>query len=135
MPESRILRAADADIVAVSVGTDTRWSWRIVTRTGHMLQQSSATFPTLAEALIDGRAHLEDAARAQSATTGDGPDVSGDRPRPSQRPECRSSPSESATPGLGVPPSHGMAAYTSSKATIVNTSPVRIGVGRAPASA
>jgi hypothetical protein len=80
MPESRVLRAADADIVAVSVGTDTRWSWRILTRTGHLLRQSSATFPTLAEALIDGRAHLDDAARAQSATTENRSDVSGDRP-------------------------------------------------------
>jgi hypothetical protein len=81
MSDSRILRPADAEIVAVSVGTDTRWSWRILSRTGHLLRQSSATFPTLAEALIDGRAHLDDAAtRAQSATTEHRSDVSGDRP-------------------------------------------------------
>jgi hypothetical protein len=58
MSESRTLRSAEADVVAVCVGTDTRWSWRIVSRTGHLLQQSSATFPTLIEALMDGRGHL-----------------------------------------------------------------------------
>jgi hypothetical protein len=80
MSDSQILRPADAEIVAVSIGTDTRWSWRILTRTGHLLRQSSATFLTLAEALIDGRAHLDDAAKTQSATTENRSDVSGHGP-------------------------------------------------------
>ena len=67
MSESRTLRSIEADVVAVSVGTDTRWSWRILTRAGHMLQQSSATFPTLIEALRDGRRHLANASRISNS--------------------------------------------------------------------
>jgi hypothetical protein len=55
MPEPRIMRPVEADIVAVSVGTDTRWSWRIISQAGELLQQSPGTFPSLDDALLDGR--------------------------------------------------------------------------------
>jgi hypothetical protein len=78
MPELPTLRSAEADVVAVSVGTDARWSWRIVSRAGHMLQQSSAIYPTLIDALMDGRLHLPNAA-SSPASAENRPDNSGDR--------------------------------------------------------
>jgi hypothetical protein len=65
MPEPRIMRPVEADIVAVSVGTDTRWSWRIISQAGELLQQSPGTLPSLDDARLDGRQHLHET-RAQS---------------------------------------------------------------------
>ena len=45
----------DPTIVAVSVGPDSRW--RIITRPGQMLVESTDTFETLLDALTDGREH------------------------------------------------------------------------------
>ena len=49
----------EPNLIAVSTGPGARWSWRIVTRTGRLLQESSGTFQSLTEALVDGRRHLE----------------------------------------------------------------------------
>ena len=48
----------EPNLIAVSTGSDARWSWRIVTRSGRLLQQSDETFASLVEALMDGRRHL-----------------------------------------------------------------------------
>jgi len=60
MPKPKIAAHIQADIVAVSGGTDSRWRWRIINRDGHLLQQSAQTFPSLVDALMDGRRQLAD---------------------------------------------------------------------------
>jgi hypothetical protein len=67
--QARIARAVEADIVAVSVGDDARWSWRIVTRGGQLLQESADTYSSLSDALMAGRRYLDDA----SSAPGDSP--------------------------------------------------------------
>lgn len=57
-------------IVAVSVGPDSRWRWRIITRPGQMLVESTDTFETLLDALTDGREHLRGVAGEHSAENG-----------------------------------------------------------------
>ena len=66
MPKTKITGHVQADIVAVSGGTDSRWRWRIISRDGHLLQQSAQTFPSLVDALVDGRRQLADELGAPS---------------------------------------------------------------------
>jgi hypothetical protein len=56
----------EVTIVAVSVGLDARWSWRIVARNGDRLLESSDTFSRVGDALEDGRRHVRAAVGAGS---------------------------------------------------------------------
>jgi hypothetical protein len=47
-------------VVAVSVGREDAWTWRIITRGGRLVLQSEDRYPGLIEALEDGRRHLGD---------------------------------------------------------------------------
>jgi hypothetical protein len=56
-PRSAV-QESEAVVVAVSVGADARWSWRIVARNGQRLLESTETFADLGQALEDGRRHV-----------------------------------------------------------------------------
>ena len=46
------------NVAGVSVGKRPRWRWRIVNGLGEILQESTASFPTLLSALAAGRRTL-----------------------------------------------------------------------------
>jgi hypothetical protein len=50
----------EMNVVAISASGDSRWTWRIITRDGRVLAQSSHMVAGLIEALEDGRRHLGD---------------------------------------------------------------------------
>jgi hypothetical protein len=56
----------EVTVVAVSVGVEARWSWRIVARNGVRLLESSGTFSGVGDALEDGRRHVRAAVGAGS---------------------------------------------------------------------
>ena len=82
MSQAPITSPPEASIVAVSVGTDPRWSWRIVTRHGELLRESTDTFASLAEALENGRDHLREIVGLPASDARDAPM---NAPRPSGR--------------------------------------------------
>lgn len=60
---------SQATVVAVSVGAEMQWSWRIVGRNGHRLLESPRTFAHLGEALEDGRRHVHEAVMVRSGAS------------------------------------------------------------------
>jgi hypothetical protein len=54
-------------VVAVALGANARWSWRIFMKDGRILQESADTFVDVTEALADGRRHLAEVASSLPA--------------------------------------------------------------------
>ena len=52
----------DITVVAVALGANTRWNWRILTRDGRILLESPDTFAHVADALADGRRRVPEVA-------------------------------------------------------------------------
>jgi hypothetical protein len=59
MPDIPIPLPVNVSVVAVSSSTTAGWNWRLITRQGQILAESTGTFPSLVDALQDGRRHLE----------------------------------------------------------------------------
>ena len=49
-------------VVAVALGADSRWSWRIFMRDGRILLESLETFANVADALAEGRRRVPEVA-------------------------------------------------------------------------
>jgi hypothetical protein len=47
------------NVLAVSAPGHPNWRWRIVGYYGEMVEESSASFPTIAEAVAEGRERLQ----------------------------------------------------------------------------
>jgi hypothetical protein len=59
--------ADNIKVVAVAIGANARWSWRIFMRNGRILQESPDTFANVADALADGRRHVAEIASSLPA--------------------------------------------------------------------
>jgi hypothetical protein len=58
MTKASIPLGVAPNLIAVSTDADARWSWQLIIHSGRLVQQSADTFPSLTEALVDGRRHL-----------------------------------------------------------------------------
>ena len=64
----------EVKVVAVALGADARWSWRIFKRDGRILLESQDTFANVADALAEGRRRVpEVAAGLPSAAPAEAP--------------------------------------------------------------
>ena len=53
-----------SQVIAVTTPSQSGWRWRIINGVGEAVQESKARYPTIADALAEGRRHLASTATA-----------------------------------------------------------------------